>query len=697
MAIRIGVDVGGTFTDFVLLDEERRLIHLGKCLTTPADPSQGVLDGLADLLDRTGYRLAQLDNAVHGTTLVTNTIIERKGAKVGLLTTKGFRDAVEIGREFRYDIYDLMMERPQPLVPRYLRREVSERISANGEVLRELDVSDLPPIVADFRAEGVTAVAISLLHSYANPVHERAVAQAVRELMPEAAVTVSVDLAPEIREYERTSTACANAYVQPLVRTYLNALESELHERGMNGPLYLMHSNGGLATVAASANAPIRLLESGPAGGAMAARFYGEITGELNLISFDMGGTTAKMCLIDDGEPTFVHEFESARIHRFKKGSGLPVKVPVIEMIEIGAGGGSIARLDQMGLLKVGPESAGASPGPACYGLGGTEPTVTDADVVLGYLDPGFFLGGRMQLDRGAAEKAIGEGVGRGLGRDAVTAAVGIHELVNENMATATRLHVAERGRDLRKYALIAFGGAGPVHAYRVAELLRLKRLICPLGAGTTSALGFLVAPMTVDYVQSHVSRLDRLDWAQLTALYDEMERTARAALGELGLAPEQITISRSAEMRYSGQGYEISVVLPDGALDASRTDDFVEAFYTAYRKLFDRALAGIPVEALSWRLVASGPRPVIALRFAESELRATTEHGKQPLKGRRPVYFHASGGFVDADVYDRYALLPGATVSGPAVFEERESTAIVGPGATARIDEHLNLIVDLP
>jgi len=499
---RIGIDIGGTFTDFVLVDEQERRIYLGKRLTTHADYLEAILHGLDRLLADAGIAAGDVSDVVHGTTLVANTVIERKGAKTALITTEGARDVVEIGSELRYDVYDLSIQRPQPLVPRHLRYAIRERMMANGEPLVALDLSQLPEIVAGLREADIASVAISLLHSYANPSHERALGEALARLMPGLEITLSSVLVPEIREYERTSTTIVNAYVQPLVARYLRNMEGQLKERGIKRPPYLMLSGGGLASIADSVEAPVNLIESGPAGGAIAACFFGRAANAPDLISFDMGGTTAKMCLINGGSPSRSHEFEVARINRFARGSGLPLRVSVIDMIEIGAGGGSIARIDNMGLLKVGPASAGSDPGPACYGLGGERPTVTDADVVLGYLDPGFFLGGTMRLDRAAAERAIERHIGQPLGLDVVAAAAGIQEVVNESMATATRLHVSERGRDLRRYALLAFGGAGPVHAYRLAEILGIKRLICPYAAGTASALGFLVAPLTFESVR---------------------------------------------------------------------------------------------------------------------------------------------------------------------------------------------------
>jgi N-methylhydantoinase A len=629
---------------------------------------------------------------VHGTTLVTNTVIERKGARTALLTTEGARDVVEIGTELRYDIYDLGIVRVEPLVPRHLRLEVPGRLAYNGAELAPLRLDGLPALVAAMRAESITAVAISLLHSYVNPRHEVALGEALQRLFPEAEITLSSTLVPEIREFERTSTAIVNAYVQPMVSRYLRAMERQLAERGTSGPLHLMLSGGGLASVAEAVAAPVQLIESGPAGGAIAACFYGRNAGVMDMVSFDMGGTTAKMCLINGGSPARTHTFEAARVHRFKKGSGIPLRVPVIDMIEIGAGGGSIARVDSMGLLKVGPESAGSSPGPACYGLGGERPTVTDADVALGYLDPGFFLGGGMQLDRAAAERAIATHVAGPLKISITQAAAGIQEIVNENMATATRLYVSESGRDLRRYAMLAFGGAGPVHAYRLAQILGLKKLICPYAAGTASALGFLVAPLTVEQVRSYVAQIDKLDWSRLSALFDEMEAHAVASLGSMGVARDEIDFVRSADLRFSGQGYEVEVGLPEGVLDFTRAEDIRAAFIVVYKQLFERAPEGLPLEGLSWRLVATGRRPTLALDF-----RGEKGDLAKAKKGTRKVYFHRERDYFEAPVYDRYRLAPGDVLSGPAVFEERESTVVAGPGSRIEVDASLNLIISLP
>ena len=689
---RVGVDIGGTFTDFVLVDEQERRIHLGKRLTTHDNYLDAVMIGFDELLAAAGITAADVQGVVHGTTLVTNTVIERKGARTALITTEGARDVIEIGTELRYDIYDLGIERLKPLVPRHLRVELPGRLAYNGAELAPLRLEGLPAIVAALRAESIAAVAVSMLHSYVNPAHELAVGRELKRLFPEAEVTLSSTLVPEIREFERTCTAIVNAYVQPMVSRYLKDMERHLAERRVNGPLYLMLSGGGLASVAEAVAAPVQLIESGPAGGAIAACFYGRNAGVNDMISFDMGGTTAKMCLINNGKPTRAHTFEAARVHRFKKGSGMPLRVPVIDMIEIGAGGGSIARVDAMGLLKIGPESAGSAPGPACYGLGGERPTVTDADVALGYLDPDFFLGGSMRLDRAAAERAIGKHVAAPIGISVTEAAAGIQEIVDENMATATRLYVAESGRDIRRYAMLAFGGAGPVHAYRLAQILGLKKLLCPYAAGTASALGFLVAPLTVEQVRSYVAPLDKLDWARLQGLFADMQSSAVQSLQALGVARADIDFELSADMRFSGQGYEVEVPLPAGRIDAAQAGAIREAFIGVYRQLFERSPEGLPIEGLSWRLRATGRRPELTLDF-----RGDTVNPEAALKGRRQVYFHHERAFIDAPVYDRYKLAPGGQLQGPAVFEERESTVVAGPGSRIDIDASLNLVISLP
>src|SRR5687767_8815730 len=567
MSARLGVDIGGTFTDLVLVDERSGHLRVGKILTTPKDPAHAVEQGIQALLSDADVAARGVRAVAHGTTLATNALIERKGARTALLTTAGFRDAIEIGREGRYDMYDLFIDPPAPLVPRHLRREVDERIGADGAILRSLDESGAGAVVADLVASGVEAIAICLLHAYVNPTHERRLAGIVAALAPDIAVSCSSDVVPEIREYERTSTTTANVYVVPLMSRYLEDLERRLREMDVPGQLYVMQSSGGIALPPLARRVPIRLVESGPAAGALAAARSASERGEPRLLSFDMGGTTAKACVIDDGAPLVGREFEVARADRFKKGSGLPIRVPVIEMIEIGAGGGSIARVDRLGLLKVGPDSAGADPGPACYALGGRLPTVTDADLILGYLDGAFFLGGRMRLDREAARRAIDEHVARPLALDVVAAAWGIHRVVNENMAGAARVHGIERGKDLRGYPLFAFGGAGPVHAWQVGRILRVPRVLVPFGAGALSAYGLLAAPLAFDFVRTAPQRMAAADWAQINRLFEEMEAEGRRIVRGAGVADRDVTVRRTAEMRYLGQGHEVDVEIPAGRL----------------------------------------------------------------------------------------------------------------------------------
>jgi N-methylhydantoinase A len=686
---RVGVDIGGTFTDLVLIDDATGERAIGKILTTPKDPSDAVEKGLAELLEREGIKASQIGTIVHGTTLVTNALIERKGARTALLTTEGFRDAISIGTEHRYDMYDIFIEKPEPLVPRSLRYGVRERMLDDGSVAIRLDEDQLREIVVELREREVGAVAVSFLHSFRNPAHERRVARVLAEEAPGITVSLSSEVAPEIREYERTSTTIANVYVRPLVERYLRVLDERLTRLGFGGSLYIMLSNGGTASVETAREFPIRLLESGPAAGALAAAFYGRRTGFSEVLSFDMGGTTAKACLIEGGEPLTTSEFEVARVYRFKKGSGLPVKTSVIEMIEIGAGGGSVARVGPLGLPKVGPESAGADPGPACYGRGGSEPTVTDADLILGYLDPNYFLGGKMRLDREAAVRAIEAGIARPLGLDPIEAAWGIHQVVNENMANAARIHAIECGKDPRAYPLFAFGGAGPVHAYRVARALGVPGFVAPLGAGATSAFGFLCAPLSFDFVRSLYGRLDELDWSGVNEALEEMEAEGRDLLRASGVADADIRVRRLCEMRYTGQGHEVTVELPSGSLGPGDADRLATLYRKEYRRLYNREGPDVPLEALTWRLEVAAPRPEIRL---EGEEEGEAISGWQ--KAAREIYLPEDEGFREVLVYDRYRLSPGAAFAGPAVIEEKESTVILGPEGRAQIDAARNLIV---
>ena len=692
MPARLGVDIGGTFTDLVVIDEATGTARVGKVLTTPKDPAHGVEEGIRALLDDAGVRPDEVRAVVHGTTLATNALIEKKGAKTALLTTEGFRDALEIGREGRYDMYDLFIDPPPPLVPRHLRREVPERLLADGSIARAIDEVAARRVLAELAQDGVEALAICLLHAYVNPAHEARLVALAHEAIPGVFVSCSSEVVPEIREYERASTTCANVYVAPLMARYLEDLERRLAGLGIPGQLYIMQSSGGIAVPPLARRLPVRLIESGPAAGALAAAQAAGQRREPKLLSFDMGGTTAKACVIDDGVPLVGREFEVARADRFKKGSGLPIRVPVIELIEIGAGGGSIARVDRMGLLKVGPDSAGADPGPACYARGGRLPTVTDADLLLGYLDAEFFLGGRMRLDRAAAERAVLEHVGGHLALDATAAAWGIHRVVNENMAAAARIHGIERGRDLRAYPLFAFGGAGPVHCWQVAKVLKVPRILIPFGAGAMSAWGLLAAPLAFDFVRTLRARLDAADWGALNRLFAEMEDEGRELLARAGAARESVRVSRIAEMRYVGQGHEVEALIPPGRLSAESLPAIIAAFEAAYRALYHRVPQGVPIEALNWRVTVAAPAPSLTFGGAVAGGAAAPD----AVKRTRRAWFAEANDWVETPVYDRYALGPGTTFGGPAIVEERESTAVVGPGARCRVDERRTLVVEL-
>ena len=685
---RVGIDIGGTFTDMLLVNEDGTAA-IGKTLTTPTDPSLAVENALKPALQNGSVNPQQRGTLIHGTTLVTNALIERKGAPTALLTTLGYRDAVEIGREHRYELYDLNLELPKPLVPRHLRFDVPERIAADGSVLEPLDEGFVRRLVAELRDKGVKAIGISYLNSYRNPAHERRTGEIVAEVAPQIRVSLSSEVVAEIREFQRTSTTLANVYVQERVSDYLAQLEARLKAIGFSGSFFVMLSSGGIATRDTASRFPVRLLESGPAAGALAAAQAGMLSGHRDLLSFDMGGTTAKLCVIEDGRPLKTHEFEVDRVYRFRKGSGLPVRIPVIDMIEIGAGGGSMARIDSLGLLKVGPESSGADPGPVCYGQGGTEPTVTDADLILGYLDARYFLGGKMHLDVDAARNALGR-FGRRLGMTLEQVAWGIHQIVNENMANAARAHLGERGKDPRRLPMYAFGGAGPVHGYGVAEILRLPALISPVGAGVGSTFGLLAAPLAFDFVRSAYSRLDEQDWQFANSLLNEMAAEGRKVLESSGLSKEDISYQRTADMRYVGQGHEVSVSLPDGALGAKHLETVIATFENTYEALYGRKGPDVPLEIINWRVVARGPQPQLNMKLQRESMKAGNA-----IKGSRPAYFSARG-YAETQVYDRYALKPGMTFAGPAIVEERESTLIVGARGRARVDERLKIVVEL-
>jgi N-methylhydantoinase A len=691
----LGIDIGGTFTDLVVYDHDRGRQINRKVLTTHDDPSRAVAHGVADLLGAGGVDPARVARVVHATTLFTNALIERTGAPTGLITTAGFADTLEIGRERKYELYDINIERPAPLVPRDRRREVPERVRADGSVREPLDETALAAAAATLVAAGATSLAIVFLHAYANPRHEAEAARLVEARFPGVHVTTSHEVAPEIREFERASTAVANAYIKPLAQRYLALLAGRLAEHGIPAPLLLMLSSGGLTHVAEARRTPVQMLESGPAAGAIAAAFFGNEDSGGKLVAFDMGGTTAKLSLVDGGEPLTAYSFEAARQRRFVEGSGLPIRISTIELIEIGAGGGSIAHVDEIGLLKVGPQSAGSQPGPAAYGLGGTEATVTDADFALGYLNPDYFAGGTMAIDLGAARRALGRVADR-VGLSPIEVAWGIHDIVNENMAGAARVHIAERGRDPRHYALLSTGGAGPVHAYSVARKIGLPRVICPPSAGVASALGLLVAPARVDRVATVGVRLDRDDCAELEAAFRRLEDEARAILADSGVELETATFQRLADGRFLGQGFDLVVALPPGPYDGPDGDGtrrgLRAAFEGAYREKFALTPPDVPVEFIHVRIAARAPVAGSAV-----VLDGRAGGGGEAIKGRRPAYFRESGGFVETVVYDRARLSVGQELAGPAVVEEEGSTLVVGPGGRARVAATGNLIVSLP
>jgi N-methylhydantoinase A/oxoprolinase/acetone carboxylase beta subunit len=627
---------------------------------------------------------------VHSTTLVTNALIQQRGATTGLITTRGFRDILEMRDEHRYDIYDLFLTWPDPIVPRERRLTVNERITRDGTVLIEPQEAEVAEVTRQLQKDGVEAIAVSLLHSYKNPVNEQKVASMIRRVAPDIPVTLSSDVAPVIREYERTSTAVADAFVRPLANAYLTEMVEGLEQRGFTGRFYLMLSGGGSASLASARQYPIRLAESGPAAGALAAGLYGQLTRNDPIVSFDMGGTTAKLCLLEDGRPAVVNSVEVARTRRFMRGSGMPLMIPSVELIEIGAGGGSIARIDAMGLLKVGPDSAGAEPGPAAYGQGGTEPTVTDANLILGYLDAGYFLGGRMRLDVNAARAALGR-LGDKAGMSPLAAAWGVHQVVNENMAQAARMHLQEKNWDPRKVTMVAFGGAGPAHAAPIARLLGTQRLVFPLGAGATSALGCLAAPLSFQFTRSRVSVLEELDWADINALYADMEERGRAALADASVPADQVELVREADLRIYGQIHEITMPVIGGELGPRSIPSLRQAFSEAYRRNYSRYSEDALVEAVNWKLTARGPSRRVELRIPSGD-------GATPdaVKGRRPAYLRDAGDLVETVVYDRYLLTPGVTLNGPAIVEERETTVILPSGSTGTVDEFGNLIVEL-
>src|SRR5262245_29090532 len=686
----LGIDIGGTFTDIVVHDQDSGRQWSRKVLTTHDDPARAVRAGVVALSAAGQIDPSRVTRVVHATTLFTNALIEKKGAAPGLITPAGLPDPLEIGRERKFELYDLHTARPEPLVPRNLRLEVAERTLADGSVMAPLDPRDVAARARTLARAGTASIAVVFLHAYANPRHEAEAVRVIAERHPGIAVTASHEVAPEIREYERASTTVVNAYIKPLAGRYLDAMARQLADLGIPAPLLLMLSSGGLTHVAEAERAPVQMLESGPAAGAIAGAFFGRGDSGGNLLAFDMGGTTAKLSLVDGGEPVTAYSFEAARQRRFVEGSGLPIRISTIELIEIGAGGRSIAHVDERGLLKVGPRSAGSQPGPAAYGLGGTEATVTDADFLLGYLNPDYFAGGEVRVDLGAARAAIGRLAAR-VGLAPTETAWGIHDIVNETMASAARVHIAERGRDPRGYALLATGGAGPVHAWSLARQLGLARVICPPSAGVASALGLLVAPARVDRVATVGLRLDRESLPALEAAFRRLEEEARAVIADTGLKLEAASVRRLADGRFLGQGFDLVVALPDGpyAADATTAEALQTAFERAYREKFALTPPNVPVEFINVRVAMRAP-------VAGGGVAATGPAGAAggAIKGQRPVFFAEAGGFVPTTVYDRYRLAIGEALTGPAVVEEEGSTLVVGPGATARVSPGGNLVL---
>ena len=685
---RLAVDIGGTFTDVVLeLAAGRRITS--KLLTTYAHPGEAVLEGIAGVMAEAGLQPSQVGMIIHGTTLATNALIERSGAKTALLTTEGHRDALEMAHEDRFEQYDVMIDRPRPLVPRYLRLPVRERMDCEGRILLPLDETSLESVLPVLDEHEVESVAIGYLHAFVNPEHEQRTAQWLATARPDLSITLASEVCPEIREFERLSTACANAYVRPLMARYLNRLAGELGALGYECPFLLMTSGGGLTTLDTAARFPIRLVESGPAGGAILARDVAKGAGLNRVLSFDMGGTTAKLCLIDDFEPLTSRSFEVDRVYRFRKGSGLPVRIPVIEMVEIGAGGGSIARVDKLGRIQVGPESAGSEPGPAAYGRGGDRPAVTDADVQLGRVYPEKFAGGAFALDLDASRTALDSQLAGPLELEPDLAAFGVSEVVDENMAAAARAHAAEFGMDLGSRDMVAFGGAAPLHAARLGEKLGVNRIIVPSEAGVGSAVGFLLAPVAYEVVRSRRQQLSTLDPHLVNRLMAEMHEESRAVVS-MGSGGQDLLQTRHAYMRYVGQGHEILVSLPVEVCTAEHRNRFRQAFEAAYTRLYGRIMPGIDIEVLSWTLTLSEPLIETAGVLPNEE---PTTHSEP--SARQSLFDPGEEQRVDARVFMRETLKPGEIIEGPALITEDQTTTVVTTAWQATIDRAGHIVLE--
>ncbi|RDE07703.1 hydantoinase/oxoprolinase family protein [Pelagibacterium lacus] len=691
-SIRIAVDIGGTFTDGIASEQETNLIWVAKSLTTPDDPGEAVSIVIDQLLNQVAQQSSTtVEEVVHGTTLVTNALIERKGSPTAAILTKGFKDVFDIRRELRYDLYDLTFRLPPPLIPEERRFDITERISVEGEILHEIDDGELDRLLECIDASGAASVAVCLLHSYRNDTHERQIGAFLKRERPDLMISLSSAVAREMREYERASTTAANAYVKPLVSTYLSELERRLDDLKIGAPLRIMLSSGGFTSSQAAAETPIALLESGPAGGVISALNTGLAAGEDNILAFDMGGTTAKAGLVQNGKPSTTRTFEAGRVHRFKKGSGLPLLITSIELIEIGAGGGSLASVSNLGLLNVGPESAGSVPGPVCYGLGGTQATVTDADLWLGYLDAEHFLGGTMRLDLDATGRAL-EDIGTRLGLTANDVAFGIHNIVNENMAGAARIHIAEKGHDPRDFTLVATGGAGPVHAVEIARKLGIRRVLCASAAGAGSCLGFLAAPVRIDRTLTQTDAIESLDWDGLIADLQKLAHDARTELQGAGANIDTVNYEVDVEMRYRGQGNTVSVSVPFGSLGSGFAQPLITQFEVEYEKLFGQKVPDGTPEAIAWRLVVH--EHLVERRFVRAD-RQNVDADDSPVR-RRKLYQPILKDFVECGVYERARLLPGVHLQAPLVIEEAESTLVVPVPASVSVRDDYSILVEL-
>jgi len=684
----IGVDIGGTFTDGVLLDLKSGQIYTSKALTTPQNPMLGLTKAVGKLLEQSEMRISDIDLFVHATTLITNAIIERKIAKTALLTTKGFGDTIYIRDEHRYDMYDLQIEYPDPLVSEDLVLEVNERITATGRVLNELNEEELKQQLTGLRSRGVSSIAISFLHSYVNNVNESKAAKVVNETL-NIPLSVSSDVSPQIREYPRTITTICNAATLPIVGPYIEELKRWLSEHGFKGSVFMMLSNGGVASLDICSKYPVRLIESGPAAGVLAGCWYAQLLNEPSLLCLDMGGTTAKCSYVENFEPTLTTQLEVARIYRFKKGSGFPLNISSVDLVEIGAGGGSIAWRDSLGLLKVGPESAGALPGPACYALGGTKPTVTDADVVLGYLNPDYFLGGEMRLDPKLAMQAI-ERLADDLGLDPINVSMGIFDVVNNNMSAAARIHAIERGIDVKDVPLIAFGGAAAIHGCAIASLLESSKVIFPANAGVLSALGMLVSPIRLDFAKSYPKSIDQLRPEEIRNVFLSMYREGENVMRQLGVSLDKVKGRFGMDARYLGQGNEVTVWLDASSLDSISADYLMQQFEYAYRKVYGMTISGQPIEVVTWRTIVESPKPQVESIYDNA---APVQYSQPEPVSSRDVYFIGNANPVRTAIYRRFMVKPSQTVVGPCIIEDSYTSCVIPPGWICQVLNDTSLV----